>query len=80
MTGPICPACGGATQLLFSGSFCPNDCDRSSDFEVERFTLEQLRNEHSLVVSAAKKEGGCFVVDPKGQIIFSLWIPQESHD
>jgi len=39
--------------------------------------LEQLRGEHSRVASAAKKDGGCIVVDQKGQRIFSLWIPQK---
>ena len=44
---------------------------------TRQFTLEQLRGEHSRVASAAKKDGGCIVVDQKGQRIFSLWIPQE---
>ena len=40
------------------------------------FTLEQLRENRSRAVAAAKKGGGCIVVDKEGQRLFSLWIPQ----
>lgn len=43
---------------------------------VRTFTLDQLRNEHSHVSAALKKDGGCIVVDKNGRRIFSLWNPQ----
>lgn len=49
---------------------------RGTKHGTRRFTLDQLRDERSRVAAAAKKDGGCIVVDKKGQRIFSLWIPQ----
>jgi hypothetical protein len=43
---------------------------------TREFTLDQLRDDRPRVVSAAKQEGGCFVVDKEGQRLFSIWIPQ----
>jgi len=43
---------------------------------TRQFTLDQLRDERSRVVKAAKTEGGCIVVDKEGQRLFSIWIPQ----
>ena len=50
---------------------------RGTKSATRRFTLDQLRGDTSRVASAAKKDGGCIVVDQEGQRIFSLWIPQE---
>ncbi len=51
--------------------------DRRGTKQGERqFTLDQLRDDRSRVVSAAKKDGGCIVIDKQGQRLFSLWIPQ----
>lgn len=44
---------------------------------TRQFTVDQLRGDRSRVVSAAKKDGGCVVVDKEGRRLFSLWIPQE---
>jgi hypothetical protein len=44
---------------------------------TRQFTMDELREEQSRVVTAAKKDGGCVVVDKEGQQLFSLWIPQE---
>ena len=44
---------------------------------MREFTLDQLRENRSRVISAAKKGGGCIVVDKDGKRIFSLWIPQQ---
>jgi hypothetical protein len=38
--------------------------------------LDQLRHDRPRVAAAIKKDGGCIVVDKKGQQRFSLWIPQ----
>jgi hypothetical protein len=43
---------------------------------TQEFTLDQLRNDRVRVISAAKKGGGCIVVDTEGKRLFSLWIPQ----
>ena len=50
---------------------------RGTKDSTRKFTLDQLREDRSRVVSAAKKDGGCIVVDEEGHRLFSLWIPQE---
>jgi hypothetical protein len=51
--------------------------DRSAKKQGTRqFTFDQLREDRSRVVSAAKKDGGCIVVNNEGQRLCSLWIPQ----
>lgn len=49
---------------------------RGTKDATRKFTLDQLREDRPRVVSAAKKDGGCIVVDKKGHRLFSLWIPQ----
>jgi hypothetical protein len=43
---------------------------------TRKFSLEQVRADRARVLSAARKGGGCIVVDEKGERLFSLWIPQ----
>lgn len=50
---------------------------RSSERSDRFFTLEQLREDHALVASAAKKDGGCIVIDDEGRELFTLSIPQD---
>ena len=50
---------------------------RSTKPKAPHFTLEDLRVNRSRAVTAAKKDGGCIVVDNQGQRLLSLWIPQE---
>jgi hypothetical protein len=35
-----CPCCGAQMLPLFTGFFCPNDCDREREFEVEEVTAD----------------------------------------
>jgi hypothetical protein len=49
---------------------------RGTKQATRQFTLDQLRADRSRVVTAAKKDGGCIVVDQEGRRLFSLWIPQ----
>jgi hypothetical protein len=54
--------------------------DRRGTKQERQFTLDQLRDDRSRVVGAAKKDGGCIVIDKQGQRLFSLWIPQTPLD
>ena len=49
---------------------------RSTKRKTRQFTLDDLRQNRSRVVRAAKKDGGCIVVDKNGQRLFTLCIPQ----
>lgn len=49
---------------------------RGTKRDTRHFTLDQLRDDSPRVFSAAKKDGGCFVVDKEGKRLFSVWIPQ----
>jgi hypothetical protein len=49
---------------------------RGTKQRTRQFTLDQLRADRPRVVTAAKKDGGCIVVDKEGRRLFSLWIPQ----